>query len=174
MEFTLRQARNLESRLRNLAIDNQIIEIRSYDSEVARQDIEAGVERLDYEIETKIALNEIRHTIKNLINQVNMDCGVSSLLNKRDELYAKRDILNTLGSSDTVERQLEHISNSAMKPARIVCVYTEEIEDGVDRDLADIDHNLNEISRELNELNNSRVITLCDEDVEELKAFGVL
>ena len=168
MNYTLRQARNLESRLRNLTIDNQIIEVRAYDSAVARADIESGVSALTVEIDNKIDLNGIRHTIKNLINIENMSCGVSNLLNERDELYARRDILNTLGSSDSSERQISHIGLNP-KPTRIVSVYTEEVEEDADRDLSDIDHELNEISRKLNDLNNSVTITLQEEDVAILK-----
>lgn len=173
MEFTLRQARNLESRLRNLAIDNQIIEVRAYDSAVARADIMEGVEALGSEIDSKLELNDIRHEIKKLINVENMNCGVSELLNQRDCLYAKRDILNTLGSSDSVERQVAHISSSP-KPMRMASVYDEALEESVEQDLSDIDHELNEISRELNEKNNNITITLSDEDIAILKENGVL
>lgn len=173
MEFTLRQARNLESRLRNLAIDNQTIEVRAYDSAVARADLTEGVKALGSEIDSKLELNSIRHHIKNEINVSNMECGVSALLNQRDELYSKRDILNTLGTSDNVERQVAHIRENP-KAMRMVSVYTEELEDGVSTDLSDIDHQLNEISRELNELNNSITITLDDEDILILKENNVL
>lgn len=173
MELTLRQARNLESRLRNLAIDNQVIEIRAYDSAVARTDIEAGVSALDKEVDDKLELNDIRHDIKNLINITNMSCGVSELLNGRDLLYARRDILNTLGSSDDVDRQVNHIGNSSMA-TRMASVYTGELEEWVEQDLSDIDNQLNEISRKLNELNNSVTIKLDDPDVECLKESKVL
>lgn len=173
MEFTLRQARNLESRLRNLSIENQIVDIRAYDSEVARTDIEEGVKALDAEIDVKLELNEIRHHIKNEINIKNMECGVSFLLNSRDLLYSKRDILNTLSTSDDVDRQVEHISKSP-KASRKASVYTKLLEEGVALDLADIDAQLNEISKTLNELNNSVVISLSDEDTETLKGQGLL
>lgn len=173
MEFTLRQARNLESRLRNLSIDNQIIEIRAYDSEVARTDIEEGVKALDSEIDNKLELNDIRHHIKNEINVKNMECGVSTLLNVRDLLYAKRDILNTLGTSDSVERQVEHISGSP-KASRQASVYTEELESGVELDLSDIDAQLNDISRQLNDLNNSVTISLSDGDIITLQENNLI
>ena len=173
MDFTLRQARNLENRLRNISIDGQVIEVRAYDSEVSRSDIEAGVKKLDEAIDNSLEINEIRHEIKNNINMANMECGVSSLLNTRDMLYAKRDILNTLGQSDDVERQISHISNSP-KAVRMACVYTEGMEDQVSEDLADIDHQLNEISKELHTLNNSVTVTLSEDDVELLKEHGYL
>ncbi|CAL9983021.1 hypothetical protein VPHD148_0255 [Vibrio phage D148] len=173
MEFTLRQARNLESRLRNLSIDNQVIEVRAYDSAVARADILSGVDTLGKEIDSKLELNDIRHEIKRLINIENMNCGVAERLNSRDCLYAKRDILNTLGSSDNVERQVSHISSSP-KPMRMASVYNEELEESVEQDLADIDHELNEISRELNELNSTRTINLSDDDIATLTENGIL
>lgn len=173
MELTLRQARNLEIRLRNLSIDNQIIEVRAYDSAVARADILEGVEDLGSEINSKLELNDVRHEIKRLINVKNMECGVSDLLNQRDCLYSKRDILNTLGPSDNVERQISHIRSSP-KPRRMVSVYNEELEDSVEQDLADIDHELNEISRELNDKNVTLTIKMSEEDVAILKENGVL
>ena len=173
MDYTLRQARGLESRLRNLSIDNQIIEVRAYDGAVALIDMQAGVVSLDSEIADKVEINDIRHDIKNMINVMNMECGVSELLNQRDMLYAKRDILNTLGASDDIDRQLDYIKENP-KALRIVSVYTESMEEDMLDTLACIDVELNEISRKLNELNNSVVVSIDDEDIEFLKERGVL
>lgn len=173
MEFTLRQARNLESRLRNLSVNDQIIEVRAYDSAVALADILEGVDALSLEIDRKLELNEIRHEIKNLINVKNMECGVSQLLNQRDCLYAKRDILRTLGHSDSVERQVVHISSNP-KPYRMASVYTEELEESVDVDLSTIEEELESISSKLNDKNNSETIELSNEDVELLTDNGIL
>ena len=163
MEFTLRQARSLESRLRSLTIENQVLSVRAYDGDVARTDILEGIEALKNEIDSKINLNAIRHLIKHLINGRNMECGISKLLNTRDELYSNRDLLNTLSDADDVERQVEYAIAHPAK-SRMVCVVVEDIAEEVALDLTDIDYELNEISRELNELNNSITISLDDGD----------
>lgn len=174
MTFTLRQARCLESRLRNLSIDGCVIDIRAYDSSVALSDITQGIDNLADDIDNKIDLNAIRHVIKNLINLENMKCGVSELLNQRDELHSRRDILNTLSECDSIERQLAHVKDNP-KATRTVCVYSEDLkEDMVSPSLIDIDTELNEISRQLNALNNSVTIEIGEDDINILKDFGVL
>ena len=172
-ELNLRQARNLEARLRNQSINNQVIEIRAYDIEVARKDLSQGVAALGEEIDNKLELNSIRHKIKHKLNTSNMEHGVSELLNTRDRLYSERDILNTLKESDDYERQLRYIKEHP-KDRRIVSVYTPDIERIVQDDLDDISESLREIALKLKDINESVTIDIEEEDCEVLKANGLM
>lgn len=170
MAFTLRQARNLENRLRNLKIDDQIIEVRAYDVEAAREDIEEGKRSLRGEIDHKIRLNTIRHQIKHAINDKNMECGVSAMLNERDALYEEKRILGTLGREDTTDRQIAIIEAGDDDYHKVSVVRVDMVDDAEDR-LFDIDDRLSEIQQELNHLNNTVTI---DFDTTYLTEAGIL
>lgn len=171
MDFTLRQARKLEAGLRNLVVENQIVSVRAYDQDVARDDVDKLVKDLSEEISDKIELNEIRHTIKLLINVKNMECGITELLNTRDSLHTRRDLLNTIGDSDDLERQIEYIRVNP-SASRMVNMVTEEIADRIDDELLDIDADLDYISKKLNDLNSTIIITLGDGEVTFLQERG--
>lgn len=173
MEFTLRQARNLESRLRNLSIENQIISVRAYDSEVALMDIDSGIMSLEDDIDTKVRTNRIRHTIKHMINVSNMECGVSELLNSRDSLYSERDLLSTIGESDDKERQLSYIKDNPTS-SHMACVVSKDIESYVENRISEIDIELRNISHELNILNSSVTIDLYEDYSIFLQANGFI
>ena len=173
MELTLKQARTLEASLRDLPVGNTTVTVRAYDTEVAHADIQAGIANLDNSLSDAIILNEIRHNIKHMINVANMECGVSGLLNYRDELYSKRELLNKLGKHVTVVRQLDFIRENPSE-SRLVCVYTEGNKEEVDVDHVGIQNELQGVYGEINDLNNSVTVTLSEEDVDFLKLKGKL
>lgn len=170
MKLTLRQARNLESRLKSTKIEHQIIEVRAYDVDAAREDIEEGKRNLRGEIEHKIKINEIRHEIKREINNINMQCGVAGLLNERDYLYEDKRLLSTLGHADTTDRQIAFIEDQD-SDYRKVCVVREDMVDSASAELEYIDTRLGEIQEELNHLNNN---VTFEYDATYLKECGLL
>ena len=173
MKFTLRQARNLEIRLRNLEITQHTVQVRAYDGEVAEQDLRKGYADLQQEIYLKIDISDIRHCVKSFINVANMECGVSTLLNQRDSIYARLSLIGNINSSDTIERQLEYMDANPA-PTRMACAVGEELLEIVKEIKEDARKELDEISGKLLELNNSVEIELSDEDVDILVEFGVL
>jgi hypothetical protein len=174
MKLTLRAARNLEGKLRGLDIAGRLVKIRAYDAEVAYNDMTSAQDNLGREIGLKVDLTEIRFEIKNMINEANMECGVSDLLNTRDMLNAKRDLLNGLDTSDSLTRQINLIKSSEPEDSKIANVYGKDLEQEVDDMLIEIEDELNEISKKLQLLNNSVTIELDNETVELLTEQGVL
>lgn len=173
MKFTLRQARSLETRLKGLTIANQVIMVRSYDGDVAREDILKGAEDLIDEIDIKLDINEIRHLIKSLINKANMECGVSTLLNRRDSLYSKLALLDSVGPPDSLDRQIKYIKESST-PTHLACVLSEEQHSKVRSLDEEAREHLRQTAIELAELNSTVCIELDDEDVEILKVYKAI
>ena len=169
-EITLRQARNLEAKLRNLKIEGQIVEIRAYDRDAAEEDINEGKQLLRGDIQHKVKLNDIRHDIKMAINVKNMECGISQMLNYRDALYEEKALLESIGRPDTTERQLKHIETVDSDYVRVNVVRQDMVDDAQDR-LDGIQVELSEIQHSLNELNNSVTIPL---DTSYLVEAGLL
>lgn len=171
MDFTLRQARQLETRLRNLTLEHQIIEVRAYDLDMAREDIEAGVDDLTDEIAYKLKLNEIRHHIKNLINHKNMECGVSDILNSRERITESEKVLDTLGPEDHTTRQLDSIKSSEDDTRKVSVVrgmHTYAASNILD------DSELRRLQDELNNLNNTITITLNSDHTIYLQENGII
>ena len=173
MELTLRQARNLETRLRNLQIKGQLIEVRAYDSSIALKDLSEGISELGKEIDLKIELNAIRHRIKHALNVRNMECGVSATLNKRDSLFSKRELFTSLGSSDSANRQIKFIEENP-KDHRMVSAYVNELEYSVQSDIKEINEELAVIAASLADMNNNVTIEISEEDAELLKGARLL
>lgn len=174
MEFTLRQGRSLEARLRGLTIGNQIIEVRAYDVDVAEDDIQDGIDNLEDEIRHKVALNEIRHIIKDLINRKNMECGVSELLNTRERLYESKRILETLGQVDTTERQLEAIGACDDDSRKVSVVRDYHYDDVCGELYGTIDEDIRELQEKLSTLNNEVTIDLPLDNAVYLQGNGII
>lgn len=174
MEFTLQQARRLEERLKNLRIEDQFVEVRAYDEDIARKDIDLGVEDLLDEIEYKLYVNKIRYKIKHMINVMNMECGVSNLLCKREGLYEDAKILETLNESwDDTDRQVHYIKDNPDE-VRKVSVVRKDIVLDVQGKLEAIRIELIEIKDTLLKLNRSVTITLSDDDAIFLQENDLL
>lgn len=173
MELTLKQARILEKELQSNVIKNQVIKVRAYDHTIAEEDLRNGVSNLRDNINDVITLNDIRFDIKHSINQKNMECGVSKLLNDRDALFQCSSALSVLGKADSVERQISVIKGNPTKTA-MVSTFTEELDKDVTLIKMEATESLNEIKNKLNELNNTVKITLSAEDVDFLEHKGIL
>lgn len=173
MELTLKQARNLEKELRSKGLNKQVIKVRAYDPVIAEQDLRNGVVDLRDQINDVMQLNDIRFDIKNSINEKNMECGVSKLLNDQDAWFQCASILNVLGEADSVERQVTAIKNNLSQTA-MVSTFTEDLSEEVNDIKAEISASLSGIRDKLNELNNTVKIELSAEDVGFLKLKGIL
>lgn len=172
MKFTLRQARALESRLRNVHLINPVIPVRSYSKASALDDILEGTAALESDVECKLRTTEIRHSIRHMINVKNMECGVSELLNTRDMLNAKRDLLNTLIAPDDAKRQVDAMdTNAAISMANIV---SEDVSASVGADLDSIGLEMQDISSKLATLNSSVCVELGLEDTVFLQTEGLI
>lgn len=173
LELTLKQARSLEIELRELKLPPQVTNIRAYDIDLASMDLLSEVQIFNDRLEVLKRLNVIRHHIKGDLNEANMDCGVSCLLNERDELYARRDLLKGLGLSDSAERQLTSI-DPTKDVTKLACVYTNEQEELVKEELKNIQLELQNIYSQINDLNNKVTIFLDEDDSRYLIEQGIV
>ncbi len=172
MNITLRNARRIESSLSNLSIENQVVTVRAYDVSIAKSDMEEGLRSLDDNVDTKLELIRIRHSIKHAINIANMESGVSKLLNTRDMLYANKALYETLGRTDTMERQLDRIEKEPQDSCRVSVVFP-NVEAEIAQDIAECDEELHAIGVQLSDINNNHTIEVSEKDIETLRAYGV-
>lgn len=173
MEISLRRARRLEMALRGISVSGQTAMIRTYDTQIARDDLTKAVDALQSNIEEAIELNEIRYFIINQINTKNKECGISDLLNNKDLLHDEKAILENVMAPDDTEVQLNYLSKFTGKTISMVTVRKEHFNYIVDR-LHSINRDLSDISDELYRLNNDTFIQLDEDDTELLKSKGLI
>jgi hypothetical protein len=173
MDISLRRARRLEMALRNITVPNQSVQVRAYDIEVAKLDLEAGVTAVQYSIEDTLDLNDIRFDIRNKINRKNVVCGISDMLNLRDSLHEQRRILESIKAPDDSEVQLKYLRKMNSHTVSLTVIRQEHLEYVKDI-LRGISRQLDDISDDLNQLNSAEMIPLSDEDLKLLSDKGLI
>lgn len=173
MDISLRRARRLEMSLRGLSVRGQTALVRIYDDSVASADLNKAVDAMQSNIDEALVLNELRYHIRNQINIKNLECGISELLNNKDCLYDEKRILESMVAPDDTAAQLKYVRQLSGANIQLVAVRQNHY-DFVIEQLHDITRRLDEISDSLATLNNDTHITLDEEDVNLLKANGLL
>lgn len=174
MELTLQQARNLEKTIESRTLNNVIHEVRSFNEDVIEEDFNKVYEDFIEDVLNHLDLIDIRLTIKNLINEKNMECGVSLLLNERDKAYAEKGLLESLDKyMSSSEAQL----TSALKtkePTYRISGHT-EVSDMIFSPIkSEAIKDISNIQTKLNELNTTVTIKICDQDVETLHNLKII
>lgn len=173
MEMSLKDARVLVGKLGKTDITEQYVEIRSYDVGIAGEDLKEAEDNLLCEIWDNIDTIDLKYDLKFRINEVNMKCGVTSLLNQRDKLNEQLAMLGKLDKCDSHDRQLEVIEDLGKTHATINAL-NEGVEEVRAKCEADISQRLAEIFSEVGRLNRNNSITLSDREVELLTEGGYL
>tara|TARA_R110002073_G_scaffold309699_3_gene480138 strand:- start:759 stop:1244 length:486 start_codon:yes stop_codon:yes gene_type:complete len=159
--------------LRGVSVSGQVASIRTYDTGIARKDLDSAIDALQGNIEDAVELNEIRYHIRHQINLKNVECGISALLNNKDLLHDEKRILESIVAPDDTEVQLRYLRQIPGDTVQMVVVRKEHY-DYVVGQLRDITQKLNEISDTLYQLNNDVSIELDEEDIELLRSKGLL
>lgn len=175
MELSLQQARNLEKTIESRTFSDKVIkEVRSYNEDVLNDDLEKVCEDFMEDSINHIDLIDVRFKIKNKINEANMACGVSKLLNDRDTAYAEKSFVDSLdkyvvNGDDQFRQALSHPSDLYHISA---CTKDNfEVLDEIRKDALD---DIQKIQHELHVLNSEVTISIDESDVEVLKKFGLV
>ena len=113
MNISLRRARRLEMALRGVSVSGQVASIRTYDTGIARKDLDSAIDALQGNIEDAVELNEIRYHIRHQINLKNVECGISALLNNKDLLHDEKEHYDyVVGQLRDITQKLNEISDT--------------------------------------------------------------
>lgn len=193
MELNLRKARKLEAKIKTFLdqtnLEHQVAVRIKGDAVEAAAKIQAATDKLAADLDLHTKLNELRFAIRKGIADVNQHVGINALMNQREHLQAKLQLLGKLAESEvahganelqdllkntatSIEQGTNHYGQSLVHV--ITSAVTKDVKDSVKSGIASLKKDLEDLEDELAQKNIGAKIIVEDSSVNLLKSAGLL